>query len=90
MEKIKSNNIKHCEICGEEATSLCFKCISYFCEGCYKFVHDKKINIQHKKEKIDYYCPFDAKCPEHPKIPITLFCTDEKGKIFYIIYLFII
>ena len=85
MEKVQNKNIKLCEICGEEATSLCFKCISYFCEGCYKFVHDKKINIQHKKEKIDYYSPFETKCQDHVKIPITLFCVEEKGKTFYII-----
>ena len=27
-----TNNIKKCEICGIEATNLCFKCISYYCE----------------------------------------------------------
>ena len=78
------NIIKKCEICGIEATNLCLKCISYYCDSCFKFIHDKQINNQHKKEKIDYYAPIDTKCPEHPKIPITLFCVDEKGKfIFY-------
>ena len=76
----KSNNIKKCEICENEATSLCFKCISYFCDSCYKFIHDKQNNSLHKKEKIDYYVPIDTKCSDHPKIPITLFCVDEKGK----------
>ena len=76
----KSNNIKKCEICENEATSLCFKCISYFCDSCYKFIHDKKNNSLHTKEKIDYYVPIDTKCSDHPKIPITLFCIDEKGK----------
>ena len=89
MEKIEKN-FKQCEICGEEATNLCMKCISYFCEGCYKFVHDKKINIQHKKEKIDYYCPFDTKCQDHPKVPITLFCVDEKGNIFILYNIYFI
>ena len=76
----KSSNIKKCEICENEATSLCFKCISYFCDSCYKFIHDKQNNSLHKKEKIDYYVPIDTKCSDHPKIPITLFCVDEKGK----------
>ena len=76
----KSNNIKKCEICENEATSLCFKCISYFCDSCYKFIHDKQNNSLHTKEKIDYYVPIDTKCSHHPKIPITLFCIDEKGK----------
>ena len=74
------NQNKKCEICGIEATNLCFSCISYYCDNCFKFIHDKEINNQHKKEKIDYYVPFDTKCPEQPKIPISLFCLDEKGK----------
>ena len=85
---MENKNQKLCEICGNVATSLCFKCISYFCEECYKYVHDKKINSQHRKEKIDYFVPYDTKCPQHPKIPITLFCIDEKGN--KILYLFII
>ena len=85
---MENKNQKLCEICGNDATSLCFKCISYFCEECYKYVHDKKINSQHRKEKIDYFVPYDTKCPQHPKIPITLFCKDEKGN--KILYLFII
>ena len=70
------NIIKKSEICGIEATSLCLKCISYYCDPCFKYIHEKQINNQHKKEKIDYYAPIDTKCPEHPKIPITLFCID--------------
>lgn len=47
------NQNKKCEICGIEATNLCFSCISYYCDNCFKFIHDKEINNQHKKEKID-------------------------------------
>ena len=75
------NNFKKCEICGIYATSLCFKCSSYFCDSCYKFVHDKKINADHIKEKIDPYIPIDIKCIEHPKSINNLFCVDEKGKL---------
>ena len=52
MEKNESN-YKKCEICKNEATNLCLECISYFCEECFKYIHNKKINSQHKKEKID-------------------------------------
>ena len=78
MEKNEKQN-KLCEICGEEARNLCFKCIMYLCESCFKFIHDKSINKNHIKEKIDYFVPFPLKCPEHPKDRINLFCIKEKG-----------
>ena len=56
------NQIKKCEICKENALFLCFQCNNYYCERCYKFVHDIKINSQHIKEKIDPYVPIDIKC----------------------------
>ena len=84
MENIEIlNSIKKCEVCAEDETCIYYKCNCYFCEGCYKFIHDKKINAHHKKEKIDYYSPFDTKCKDHPNVPITLFCLDDKGKKFY-------
>ena len=79
MEKNKSI-IKKCEICEIEATSICLKCMSYYCDDCFKYVHEKETKAQHKKEKIDYFIPIDTKCPEHPTVPINLFCLDEKGK----------
>ena len=83
MENIHKN-FKRCEICKSDPTSLCLECLSYYCEGCYKFVHDKEENSSHKKEKIDYFVPIDTKCPDHPKNPINLFCIEEKGKHIYI------
>jgi len=77
MEKSK-NKIKECDICGTNATCLCFKCILYFCDSCYKLIHDKQKNANHKKELLDPYMPIDLKCPDHPIIPITLFCLNEK------------
>ena len=75
-------NIKQCEICkDEEATTLCIDCYSYFCEVCYKCVHDRKKNSGHKKEKIDLFVPIDTMCPEHKKDAMSLFCIDEKGNI---------
>ena len=74
------NSIKKCEICKINAICLCLKCNSYYCESCFKFVHDKQSNNNHNKEVIDAFIPIDTKCPDHPNIPINLFCVDEKGK----------
>ena len=73
--------IKDCHFCGENATSLCFECLEYFCDNCFKIIHSLKKTLNHKKEKIDLYAPIDLKCPEHSNIPINLFCIDEKGNI---------
>ena len=83
MEK-KPLNIKLCEYCGTNATCLCFECLEYYCEACFKIIHYTKLKSQHKKENIDPYVPFDLKCPNHPQIANNLFCTNEKGKIIYI------
>ena len=81
----KQKNYKYCEICGIEATSLCMKCYSYFCDSCYEFVHNKKKNNNHNKETVDYFVPMDVKCPDHEGSRINLFCVDEKGNnIIYI------
>jgi len=75
-------NIKQCEICKDrEAITLCFDCRSYFCEACFKYVHDIKKNNNHLREKIDLFIPIDTKCPEHEGTPMNLFCIDEKGNI---------
>ena len=85
----KSKYIKECDICGVNATCLCFKCILYFCESCFKLIHDKQKNSNHKRELIDPYIPIDLKCPEHPINPLVLFCLDEKGnKVLYNKYFF--
>ena len=73
-------NIKKCEICNEEAVALCLDCHIYFCDVCYKFVHERKKASNHKKEKIDLFVPIDTTCPDHERIPMNLFCIDEKGK----------
>ena len=81
MEEINKNfqKIKLCDICKINATSLCFKCNCYFCESCFKFVHDKQVNSNHKKENIDPFIPIELKCPDHPQHIMSLFCLDEKG-----------
>ena len=58
-----------------------FALIAHFiCDSCSKFLHGKKENLEHKIEKIDPFISLDIKCPEHPNVPMNLFCTDEKGK----------
>ena len=79
----KQKNYKQCDMCKvDEATSLCPQCFRYYCDGCYKQVHEKKENKEHKKEAIDYNVPIDTRCPEHDMVPTNLFCIDEKGKIY--------
>ncbi len=56
----------------------------YFCDDCYKLVHEKQKNNKHIKEHLDYYVPMDIKCPQHPKCLQNLFCLDENGKYFYL------
>ena len=80
--EINQNNFKECDICKErEATSLCVQCFSYYCDNCFKPVHEGVKNKDHKKEKIDYFVPIDTWCPEHKKNEMNLFCLEEKGKI---------
>ena len=72
-------NFKQCDMCKDtEATSLCPQCFSYYCDGCYKQVHERKKNKDHKKEPIDFNVPIDTWCPQHEKNAINLFCIDEK------------
>ena len=80
MEYKKSKNIKECEMCDSNATCLCFKCNNYFCNNCYKIIHNLKKNISHKKENLDPFIPIELKCPDHLQNPMNLFCLNEKGK----------
>ena len=86
MDK-KSKLIKECELCGNSAKIPCFECRNYYCEKCYKYIHDIPKNSKHQKEGIDPFIPIDIKCPEHPEHPIFLFCVDEKGNIIKLILL---
>ena len=72
--EVNKKNSKQCEVCkDEEATTLCLESSIYFCEACFKFVHDKEKNRNHKKEKIDLFVPIDTTCPEHKGILMNLF-----------------
>ena len=80
--EINQKNYKQCDMCKvKEAKSLCPQCFCYYCDNCFKCVHDEKENSDHKKEKIDYFVPIDTHCPEHKRNPLNLFCLDEKGII---------
>ena len=79
MEDNKAKE-KICELCKELATNICFDCNFYLCDSCFKFLHNKKANSGHKKEAINPFISMDIKCPEHPKVPINLFCLEEKSK----------
>ena len=72
--------IKNCEYCGTNATCLCFECLEYYCDSCFKYDHNKQLKAHHKSEAIDPYVPIDLKCKEHPKNPNNLYCSNEKGK----------
>ena len=76
------DNIIKCEICKEKGAFICFQCMNYYCEACYKYAHDKKENSNHKKENIDYYAPINVKCPLHQKYPLDFFCIDDKGNLY--------
>ncbi len=52
----------------------------FLCDSCFNFLHTKKSKETHKKEGIEPYFSKKLKCPLHPKIPLNLFCTEEKGK----------
>lgn len=78
MDK-KFKQTKECFICGVDAVALCFECKNYFCEKCFKYVHDMEKNSNHKKELIDLFVPIEVRCPEHPEHQVDLFCADEKG-----------
>ena len=78
------NREKKCELCEEKATSICFDCSFYLCDSCFTFIHEKKAKVGHKKEDINPYISLDIKCPLHPKIPMSLFCVEEKSKYIHI------
>ena len=80
--------LKKCEVCKTEAMCLCFECMSYFCDSCFKFSHKNEENKSHKKDYNDYFVPIDLKCPEHKLHPMDLFCVQDKGNYLYIILIY--
>ena len=73
-------DFKKCDICKTKPpTCLCYKCMCYFCDSCFKLAHNNDENKNHIKENIDFNVPFDLKCLEHNLHVMDLFCVDEKG-----------
>ena len=72
---------KKCDFCKAKPTCLCFKCMFYFCDSCFQTAHKNDETKSHTKEKIDYFCPIDIRCPIHKLYPNELFCIEEKGKL---------
>ena len=72
--------LKECGFYHSDSTCLCFKCVNYFCDNCFKLIHSLEKNLSHKKENIDLFIPIDIRCNLHPSNPLNLFCVEEKGK----------
>ncbi len=64
---------KKFEMCKLKARNLSLDCMNYYCESCYKLIHEKEATIHHLNEKSDYFIPFDTKCKEHPSNPLAYF-----------------
>ena len=76
MEK----NYKLCNICKSKVNYICFECSNnFYCESCFKMVHNKKENINHQKFDVDYFIQAKTLCPEHQTIPLNIFCLTENG-----------
>ena len=76
----EKNEEKKCELCKSQATNICFNCSFYLCDSCFEFLHKQKSNSEHKKESINPFISINIKCPEHPEVPMNLFCIKEKSK----------
>ena len=74
------NDEKKCDM-QRSRNKFCFDCSFYLCDSCFKFFHEKTSNLKHEKESINPYITMNIKCQKHPKVPISLFCLDEKSKI---------
>ena len=82
------NDLKNCNYCSSKAECICFECLNYFCDACFKIIHDLK-KVNHKKEKIDPFIPLDIKCENHPRGILDFFYVDEKGT-YHILFLYLI
>ena len=76
----KPKQKKECEFCEKDANYLCFKCNQYFCDNCFKIIHNFPKYKGHKQDIIDAFVPIDLKFQKHPTNINNLFCTKEKGK----------
>ena len=76
----KPKNEKLCDLCCSEATIICLECLcGYYCDKCFKLIHENKAKNNHKSEKIDNFFIINTRCTKHPNTPLDLFCVDEKS-----------
>jgi hypothetical protein len=74
---------KECCFCKGSSTTICFKCMNYYCDSCFNICHkDEKIK-NHEKEKIDELINIEVRCSLHELVPMNLFCLDDKGNLKY-------
>ena len=73
---------KTCDMCGEEPNIICFDCLSYYCNSCSNFIHGKKINEGHIRDKINSLPLIGIKCEIHKNKKLEYFCLDENSKYF--------
>ena len=74
------SKLKKCDLCNFESFWICFQCKKYYCDKCYKIIHDLKKSQGHKKELIDPFIYYDLKCSIHKTQQNSLFCLDDKSK----------
>ena len=79
MEKV-TNVEKECDLCKDLVVKVCFDCSLYLCDSCFNFLHEKKTNLEHNSESIESFRSLNFRCPEHPTLPMNLFCVKEKSK----------
>ena len=80
---MEDKNEKKCDLCEEKTSNIFFEYSFFLCDSCFNFLHAKKSKEAHKKEEIKPYFSMKMKCPLHPKIPLNLFCIEEKGKSYF-------
>ena len=56
------------------------------CESCFKYIHDKELKFQQKKEKNGPYAPIDLKCSEYLNNPNNILCFEEEGKLYFLYF----
>ena len=69
-----------CELCKNPASNICYDCSFYLCDSCFDYLHIKKVNSEHKKEKIEPIIPINIKCTKHQKMPLSFYYIEENSK----------
>jgi len=81
--------LKKCNLCNSDSFWICFQCKKYYCDKCWKIIHEIKKEKAHEKTKINPYLSLDFFCSNHQEYPLELFCLNDKGNFNFIINLII-